>query len=90
MLGGAALNFGNGYTNNAAEVEALLEGLQWLTSQSINAPHVTILGDSQLIIQFVNRQATPRSAHLANKIATCHTLRRTIPVKTHVLFVPRE
>ena len=51
---------------------------------------MAVLGDSQLIIQFMTRQATPRRAHLANKLSLCQAICKSLPVKVHVLFVPRE
>ncbi len=58
VLGGAASNYGTeAGTVNAAEMESLLRGLQWLhhNEEKLRAPYIVIYGDSDLTIKFLNR-----------------------------------
>jgi ribonuclease HI len=72
VQGGKAMNFGvECKTNNAAELEALRRALEWLANRHVAAQHVAILGDSSLVVQFMNRQATPKRSHLANRVSAC-------------------
>lgn len=52
---------GEGMTNNVAEYEALLKGLQWIKAQGWREP-VTVRGDSELIIRQLAGKYKIRSA----------------------------
>ena len=74
---------------NAAELESLRRALEWLRKQHVCAPHVVVYGDSDLTVRFMNRQAQPRLQKLALRVARCQDIRKGLPYKVHILYVPR-
>ena len=91
LLGGKALYYGQkASSNNEAEAEALLSALKWVEEAAWNASEVVVMGDSLLIVQFINRVYNPRVNSLVQRVAEAQRIRRASPVPIHVLFVPRE
>lgn len=51
-------------TNNVAEYFALIEALEYLLHEGLNASHIEIFSDSTLVVNQVNMVNTTRVAHL--------------------------
>lgn len=51
-------------TNNVAEYYALIESLEYLLSKGLNANHIEIFSDSNIVVSQVNMISTTRAEHL--------------------------
>jgi ribonuclease HI len=94
LLAAWAWRFGGAAsTNNAAELAALWAGLQQLQGLGLRQEQqglgVLVLGDSQLIVSFCNRQYKP-SKKFFNTVADIRTLARKWPVPMKFQHVYRE
>jgi len=64
---------GEGITNNVAEYHALGHGLKAMAQRSI-VEHLTIYGDSKLVVNQVGRELQCNDPHLAKLLRRCHQL----------------
>jgi ribonuclease HI len=74
-------------TNNQAEYEALLRGLQYL--REAGAVSVEIYGDSELVIKQLNGQYECRSEALRSYYEECREILKSFPLVT-LQHIPRE
>lgn len=79
-------------TNNIAEYEALLAGLQWLVAyKAVSIDTLTILGDSQLVVKTVNHEWKCKKTHLKELRDAClHELRQIDAGHIVLEWIPRE
>lgn len=74
-------------TNNVAEYEALIRGLE--RCQSLGVQEITVRADSELMVRQVNGQYKVRSPHLLPLFEKARALLKTFP-RSSVLHVRRE
>jgi ribonuclease HI len=74
-------------TNNQAEYEALLRGLQYLSEAG--AVSVEVYGDSELVIKQLNGQHECKSEALKSYYEGCREILKSFPLVT-LQHIPRE
>jgi ribonuclease HI len=74
-------------TNNQAEYEALLRGLQYL--REVGAVSVEVYGDSELVIKQLNGQYECKSEALRSYYEECREILKSFPLVT-LQHIPRE
>jgi ribonuclease HI len=74
-------------TNNQAEYEALLRGLQYL--REAGAVSVEVYGDSELVIKLLNGQYECKSEALRSYYEECREILKSFPLVT-LQHIPRE
>jgi ribonuclease HI len=74
-------------TNNQAEYEALLRGLQYLREDG--AVSVEVYGDSELVIKQLNGQYECKSEALRSYCEECREILKSFPLVT-LQHIPRE
>jgi ribonuclease HI len=74
-------------TNNQAEYEALLQGLQFL--REAGAVSVEVYGDSELVIKQLNSQYKCKSESLRSYYEECREILKSFPLVT-LQHIPRE
>jgi hypothetical protein len=74
-------------TNNQAEYEALLRGLQYL--REVGAVSVKVYGDSELVIKQLNGQYECKSDALRSYYEECREILKSFPLVT-LQHIPRE
>jgi ribonuclease HI len=80
-------------TNNRAKAKALEDLMTWLASNLGSwegAPAIVIYGDSQLIINFCNRNTRPLVGDLYTAIQEVEWHRRNLRVPVYFRHIPRE
>lgn len=79
-------------TNNIAEYEALLSGLQWLASfKAATIDSLTVRGDSQLIVKTVNGEWQCKKPHLVKLRDEClNELKHIDAGHIQIEWIPRE
>ena len=73
-------------------MECLVRAMQYLSASKTSKPGevVNIMGDSRLVIAFMNREFSPNKKALASGVNTCRELARKIPGKVNYYHVYRE
>ena len=89
----ATIYFGQGArTCNEAEMECLVRAMKYLSTSKVskNGEVVNIMGDSRLVVSFMNREFSPNKKALALGVNTCRELARRIPGSVKYYHVYRE
>jgi len=78
-------------TNNVAEYEALIRGLEWVSGIARPVDTLTIYGDSQLVIRQVNGDWKNKKPHLQKLMQRVQKLLKGLDVgHVELSWVPRE
>jgi len=79
------------HSNNEAEWEAAVTGVTDLLDLHPNATHITVIGDSELVVNQANEYYRVTKAHLRRYFLQLQQLRKLYP-DVHIVFkhVPRE
>ena len=92
QLGGGSMYYGKlSNTNNEVEMSALLDLLTWVDTHSDELPATKtlhVIGDSELMINFMNRAARPSKPSLMRKVVEATTIRHRLGMRvifSHVL-----
>jgi ribonuclease HI len=84
---------GRGFTNNVAEYEGLIRGLQVVEQQCIQKDLVQVKGDSQLAIRQMTgkyRVRSPRIIPLYKRAKKIRNRLRNQGIKVSMMWIPRE
>lgn len=76
-------------TNNTAEYIALIEALEYLLEHNLNAKHIEIFSDSQMVVTQVNMISTTKALHLI-RLRDCAQQLLSEFDNTTLTHVPRE
>ena len=63
-------------TQNIAEAQAMLDGLAYIRQRQLQGEHVLVLGDSELVINFLTRAYKPKLRELVVRVQTPHEWQR--------------
>lgn len=80
-------------TNNAAEYQAVIEGLRWLKINIDNLPalsEIKFLLDSNLVVNQLNNKFKVKDQELLNFFYTIKQLEKTINITINYKFIPRN
>jgi len=79
-------------TNNVAEFEALLAGLEWLGAlKAFPVESLTIRGDSQLVVKIVSGKWKAKAEHLKALAENCKSAVESLPTNAvRYEWIPRE
>lgn len=79
-------------TNNKAEVLALHNAVKWAAElvQMKNGQIMNVIGDSKLIIDFLNRKSQPGDKFFVSHIQSIKEITRKIPGRIMFVHVPRD
>ena len=59
-------------TQNIAAAQAMLDGLAYIWQRQLQGEHVLVLGDSELVINFLTRAHKPKLWELVARVQTAH------------------
>lgn len=77
-------------TNNVAEWVALGKGLRYILDNYHGCPHLTIYGDSQLVIRQLNQEWRCNKPHLQQYLTRCHEILSGLTLNWRALPIPKE
>ena len=63
-------------TQNIAEAQAMLDGLAYIRQRQLQGEHVLVLGDSELVINFLTRAYKPKLRELVVRVQVAHEWQR--------------
>lgn len=76
-------------TNNVAEFAGLIAGLKWLVDHRLPFDRLDVRGDSQVVVNLVNRKWKARKPHLRRLRDEALVLLRALGAGVIVAWVPR-
>lgn len=76
-------------TNNTAEYLALIEALEYMLENGMNANHIEVFSDSRMVVTQVNMISTTKAPHLIRLRDCAHQLLDEFDNIT-LTFIPRE
>jgi ribonuclease HI len=76
-------------TNNTAEYVALIEALEYLLANGLNAKHIDVFSDSRMVVTQVNRISTTKAPHLI-RLRDCALELLEEFDSINLIHVPRE
>lgn len=76
-------------TNNTAEYLALIEVLEYMLKEGLNANHIEIFSDSRMVVTQVNMVSTTKAPHLIRLRDCAHQLLDEFD-NISLTFIPRE